>query len=130
MMKTYTIGQAAQRMNLSVDTLRYYDREGLLPFVARSKNGYRVFHEEDFAWLELITCLKATGLELKEIGVFIRWSMEGDVTLQKRLDLFLVRREEVLRQMASLRQHLEKIDHKIALYQRALDEKTNGAKSP
>ena len=129
-MKTYTIGQAARRMNVSVDTLRYYDREGLLPFVERSENGYRVFREEDFAWLEMIACLKATGLELREIRVFIRWSMEGEATLPKRLDLFLSRREEVLRQMQALERCLAKIDYKIGLYRQALAAEKGGPESP
>ena len=76
-MKTYTIGQAAERAGLSADTLRYYDKQGLLPFVARAENGYRVFTEEDFAWLDTIACLKGTGMELKDIRTFIRWCMQG-----------------------------------------------------
>lgn len=120
-MKTYTIGQAAQHMGVSVDTLRYYDQQGLLPFVARSENGYRVFSQEDLAWLDTISCLKGTGMELKDIRVFIHWCMQGDSTLENRLDLFRARRHEVLAQIAELQQCLHKLDCKIQHYEQALE---------
>lgn len=120
-MKTYTIGQAAERAGLSADTLRYYDKQGLLPFVARAENGYRVFTEEDFAWLDTIACLKGTGMELKDIRAFIRWCMQGDSTLQNRLDLILARKREVESQISQLRGYLNKLEQKIDHYRQALD---------
>ena len=120
-MKTYTIGQAAERAGLSADTLRYYDKQGLLPFVARAENGYRVFTEEDFAWLDTIACLKGTGMELKDIRTFIRWCMQGDSTLQNRLDLILARKREVESQISQLRGYLNKLEQKIDNYRQALN---------
>lgn len=120
-MKTYTIGQAAERAGLSADTLRYYDKQGLLPFVARAENGYRVFTEEDFAWLDTIACLKGTGMELKDIRTFIRWCMQGDSTLQNRLDLILARKREVESQISQLRGNLNKLEQKIDHYRQALN---------
>lgn len=120
-MKTYTIGQAAERAGLSADTLRYYDKQGLLPFVARAENGYRVFTGEDFAWLDTIACLKGTGMELKDIRAFIRWCMQGDSTLQNRLDLILARKREVESQISQLRGYLNKLEQKIDHYRQALD---------
>ena len=63
---TYSISEAAKQMGVSVHTLRYYDKEGLLPFVERV-NGRRVFKDSDFSWLKIISCLKNTGMPLKEI---------------------------------------------------------------
>ena len=120
-MKTYTIGQAAERAGLSADTLRYSDKQGLLPFVARAENGYRVFTEEDFAWLDTIACLKGTGMELKDIRTFIRWCMQGDSTLQNRLDLILARKREVESQISQLRGYLNTLEQKIDHYRQALD---------
>lgn len=120
-MKTYTIGQAAERAGLSADTLRYYDKQGLLTFVARAENGYRVFTEEDFAWLDTIACLKGTGMELKDIRTFIRWCMQGDSTLQNRLDLILARKREVESQISQLRRYLNKLEQKIDHYRQALN---------
>ncbi|MGI5885366.1 MAG: MerR family transcriptional regulator [Candidatus Spyradocola sp.] len=120
-MKTYTIGQIAERAGLSTDTLRYYDKQGLLPFVARAENGYRIFTEEDFAWLDTIACLKGTGMELKDIRTFIRWCMQGESTMQNRLDLILARKREVESQIEELRGYLTKLEEKIAHYREVLD---------
>ena len=96
---SYTISEAAARMHLSAPTLRYYDKEGLLPFVDRSANGVRVFKESDFEWLRLIECLKATGMPIRDIKQFIDWCLEGDATLPQRRDMFRERRRAVLAQM-------------------------------
>ena len=120
-MKTYTIRQAAEHIGVSVDTLRFYDKQGLLPFVGRGDNGYRVFTEDDFAWLDLIACLKATGMEIREIREFVRWNMEGDETIPCRLELLRSRRKETLRQMAQLQKCLDKLDHKIAFYEQKVE---------
>ena len=109
-MKRYTIGQAAERAGLSADTLRYYDKQGLLPFLGRAENSYRMFTEEDFAMLDTIVCLK-------DIRTFIHWCMEGDDTLQNRLDLILARKREVEAQIEQLRGYMDKLDKKIAHYQ-------------
>ena len=116
-MKRYTIGQAAERAGLSADTLRYYDKQGLLPFLGRAENSYRMFTEEDFAMLDTIVCLKGTGMELKDIRTFIHWCMEGDDTLQNRLELILARKREVEAQIEQLRGYMDKLDQKIAHYQ-------------
>ena len=66
-METYTIGQAAARTGRTVSALRYYDKEGLLPFVERSAGGQRLFKEEDFAYISMIDCLKNTGVPIRDI---------------------------------------------------------------
>ena len=66
---TYTVGEIAKKLNVAPSTLRYYDKEGLLPFVERSAGGIRVFHDTDMDWLELIECLKHTGMPIKEINI-------------------------------------------------------------
>ena len=85
-MKTYTIGEAAKRLGLTAYTLRFYDKQGILPFVERDSAGNRVFRESDFAWLNLIHCFKKTGLPLRQIKQYIEWCMEGDSTLEIRLE--------------------------------------------
>lgn len=113
---SYTIKQAAEKVNLTTHTLRYYDREGLLPFVRRDGAGNRIFTDSDLDWLGLICCLKNTGMPIKQIGIYIQWCMEGDSSLGSRLDLLLKHREAVLQQMNVLRQNLEKINYKIEHY--------------
>ena len=64
----YTIGEMARKLNVAPSTLRYYDKEGLLPFVERSSGGIRMFKDEDMEWLRLLGCLKKAGMPLREIG--------------------------------------------------------------
>ena len=116
----YTIGEAAQRMHLSAPTLRYYDKEGLLPFVDRSAGGARMFKESDFEWLRLIECLKSTGMPIRDIKQFIDWYMEGDTTLPQRRDMFYERRRAVEAQIEALQATLDMIDYKCWYYDTAV----------
>lgn len=81
----YTVGEMARRMGVPASTIRYYDKEGLLPFVGRSSGGIRVFTEKDFEWLRIIECLKKTGMSLKDIREYIELAMQGDETIARRL---------------------------------------------
>ncbi len=84
-MERYSIGQVAQMYGLAPSALRYYDKEGLLPFVERTEGGARLFKEEDLEWLTIIECLKNTGMPIKMIKQFIDWCLEGDPTIERRL---------------------------------------------
>ncbi|TWD93442.1 DNA-binding transcriptional MerR regulator [Neobacillus bataviensis] len=123
-MKTYSISEVAKELNLTVYTLRYYDKEGLIPFVERTTSGTRVFKESDIDALKVIECLKATGMPIKEIKTFIDWCSEGNATLQQRYDMFLDRKAHVEAQMEELKKTMEIIDHKCFYYKTALDAGT------
>ena len=115
----YSIGQVAKKMGLTTHTLRYYDKEGLLPFVKKSGSGLRVFSDEDMEWLVVIECLKGTGMSLKNIKQYIDWCLEGDATIDKRLEMFKRQKNKLEEQMAELQKYLEKINYKIAYYTEA-----------
>lgn len=123
---SYTIAQAAKKSNMSSYTLRYYDKEGLLPFVERSQSGYREFSDGDLEWLALINCLKNTGMPIKQIKEIINLTVQGEETLPQRQQIFLEHRQNVLNRMAALQKNLEKIDCKINYYQRAYKAYQNG----
>ncbi|MEH7416562.1 MerR family transcriptional regulator [Neobacillus drentensis] len=123
-MKTYSISEVAKELNLTVYTLRYYDKEGLIPYVERTTSGIRVFKESDIDALKVIECLKATGMPIKEIKTFIDWCSDGDSTLQQRYDMFLDRKAHVEAQMEELKKTMEIIDHKCSYYKNALDART------
>lgn len=116
----YTIGQAAKKMGLTAHTLRYYDKEGLLPFVQKSGSGQRVFSEEDIDWLVIIDCLKGTGMQLKDIKQYIDWCQEGDGTLKQRLEMFKKQKAKVEEQIVQLNNCMDKINYKIAWYTEAV----------
>lgn len=115
----YTVGEMAKLLGVPASTLRYYDQEGLLPFVERSSNGMRVFKDTDYEWLKVIECLKRTGMPLKDIKQFILMSMQGDDTIAPRLELIRQQREAVRQQMEQLQQTLDTLDFKVWYYETA-----------
>lgn len=120
----YTIKKVAERMNLTPSTIRYYDKEGLLPFIERKASGYRLFAESDIQMLLVIDCLKRTRMPLKDIKTFTDWVKAGDCSLQERYDMFLERKQAIEDQMAELQKSLELIDHKCRYYKTALEAGT------
>ena len=120
----YTIGEMAQKLDVAPSTLRYYDKEGLLPFVERSSGGIRMFKEEDMEWLRLLGCLKKAGMPLKEIRSFMDWSRQGDATISQRLDLMEKQRQSVLDQQKQLEDTLLMLDYKRWYYQTAQEAGT------
>ena len=116
----YTIRDAASRIGVAPSTLRYYDKEGLLPFVDRSRSGIRMFKESDLEWLQLIKCLKATGMSIREIKKFIDMYAEGDTTLEPRRDMFYQRKQAVEEQMAALQKTLDFVTYKCWFYDTAV----------
>ncbi|MCI7420302.1 MAG: MerR family transcriptional regulator [Alphaproteobacteria bacterium] len=116
----YSIGQVAAKTGLTVHTLRYYEKEGLLPFVRKSSSGLRMFSDNDLGWLSIIECLKKTGMPLKGIKQYIDWFREGDSTLPQRLEMFKQQQLKVLAQIEQFQKYLQKIDYKVKLYEEAV----------
>ncbi|MBM7568970.1 MerR family transcriptional regulator [Paenibacillus sacheonensis] len=112
----YTINEVAELCDLSAHTIRYYDKEGLLPFITRTKNGNREFSEQSLELIRLICCLKNTGMPIKDIKQYIDLLMEGTHTSDVRRRVMVDHRKEVLRQMNELKKNLNLIDLKISHY--------------
>jgi DNA-binding transcriptional MerR regulator len=85
----YTVSVAAEKANLSPNALRYYEKEGLLPHIKRSKSGIRHYSDEDLEWLSLVCCLKNTGMSIKQIRGFVNLSLQGPETLKDRCDMLI-----------------------------------------
>lgn len=115
----YTVGEAAKILNVAPSTLRYYDKEGLLPFIERSSGGIRMFREKDFNWLFIVECLKKSGLSIKDIKHYIDLAVKGDETIDERLELLRNQRERVLEQMAELQNTLDILNYKCWYYETA-----------
>lgn len=120
----YTVGEMAKLLNLPASTLRYYDKQGLLPFVERSKSGIRMFKEKDYEWLQVIECLKKSGLTLSEIKDYIYMAMRGDETIDERLALFLHQKEVIHQKISELQQALDLVEFKCWYYETAKKEGT------
>lgn len=115
----YTVGEMAKRLDVPASTLRYYDKEGLLPFVARSPGGMRLFQDTDLEWLRVIGCLKKAGMPIKNIRVYIELAMQGDQTIDQRLELFRNQREVLRAQLAELQETMETLEYKCWFYETA-----------
>lgn len=116
---TYTTAKAAEKIGISAHTLRFYDKEGLLPNVGRDEHSNRRFTDNDLQWLSLLQCLKNTGMSLKDIKRFAECTTIGDDTIDERLALFESQTENVKRQIAELKRYLNLREYKLAFYQKA-----------
>lgn len=127
----YTVGEMAKILGIPPSTLRYYDKEGLLPFVERSSGGIRMFTEKDHEWLKVIDCLKQSGLSIKDIRNFIDMAIQGDeASLKKRLTLFQARRDAVKKQIKDMQETLELLEFKCWYYERAVQDGTEERPRP
>ena len=115
----YTIGKVAEMFNLSISTLRYYDKEGLFPSMER-KSGIRQFSDQEIEALRIIECLKASGLEIRDIKQFMAWCIEGPSTYAQRRELFETRRKAVEAEMEELRKTLDMLKFKCWYYDTAI----------
>ncbi|MDO4899210.1 MerR family transcriptional regulator [Actinomyces sp.] len=115
--RTYTIGEAARETGLTTSALRFYDREGLIPGVARTGGGTRRFTEDDLEWVRYVERLKMSGMPIKEIREYVRLYFEGDSTIEARRRMVQARRREVLRQLEELQTTLDFIDYKCWFYE-------------
>ncbi len=112
----YTINEVANICNISPYTIRFYDKEGLLPFVSRNRTGNRQFSDSDVNVIKLICCLKNTGMQVKDIKRYIDLAMLGHETSVQRKQIMIEHRKTVLNQIDNLKKNLNIIDLKIALY--------------
>ena len=106
----YTVGEMAKMLDVPASTLRYYDKEGLLPFVARSSGGIR---------LRVIGCMKKAGMSIKDIRQYIELAMQGNDTIDTRLAMFRHQREVLEAQMAELQHTMSMVDYKCWYYETA-----------
>ena len=115
----YTIGQISEMFNVPVSTLRYYDKEGLFPDLER-QSGIRKFSEREVEALRVIECLKASGLEIRDIKRFMEWTTEGSASYERRKQLFETRKEAVEEEINQLQRTLDMLKFKCWYYETAI----------
>ncbi|MEU7764117.1 MerR family transcriptional regulator [Nocardia sp. NPDC049190] len=113
----HSIGAAAERSGLSRDTLRWYERIGLMDYIGRDHTGKRRFSDRDLEWLTLIGRLRTTGMSVADMVRYAELVREGESTFPERLAMFQNTRTEVLAKLDELRQTLAVLDYKIAVYE-------------
>ena len=116
----YSLQEVSRLTGLSVHTLRYYEKAGLLTGVGRSQGGFRQYTDDDLEKLGLICCLKNTGMSIQEIARFVQLTHEGDHTLKERVELLREHRERVLERMEEMQKHLDKVTWKLNFFSEKL----------
>ncbi len=115
----YTVGEMAKLLGVTASTLRYYDKEGLLPFVERSSGGIRMFRESDIEWLRVIECMKKAGMSIKDIRQYIELALKGDNTIELRLMMFRRQKEVLQQKMAEMQHTMAMVEYKCWYYETA-----------
>ena len=116
-----TIKEVCSRFNVSPDTLRYYERIGVIPEVSRTAGGIRDYNEEDIKWVETATCFRSAGMPIELLIDYVRLFREGDHTIQARCDLLKEAKERILAERKKFDIALEKMDYKIRVYEKAVE---------
>lgn len=119
-----TIKDVSNEFHISQDTLRYYERIGMIPPVTRTASGIRDYQPEDLNWVELALCMRSAGLPVEVMIEYVRLYQEGDSTLPARLQLLLDQRESLLEQKQQIDATLERLNYKIAKYEEAVETGT------
>ncbi len=118
-----TIAEVSKKYELSQDTLRYYERIGLLPSVNRTKSKIRFYTDEDCKWIEFIKCMRSAGLTIEVLTEYVELFRQGDKTIKARKDLLIEQREQLKKRMKDMKETLKRLDYKIAQYEKVVVEK-------
>jgi DNA-binding transcriptional MerR regulator len=114
------ISEASEKYDISPDTLRYYERIGLLPPVRRSKSGLRDYDENDLMWIDFIKCMRSAGLPIEQLARYVQLFPQGDATVEARKKILQDQREQIRARIAELQRTLDLLDHKIAMYEKGV----------
>ena len=115
-----TIKEVAEKYDISADTLRYYERVGMIPKVTRRPNGIRDYQESDLGWVELAICMRSAGLPIEVMIEYVKLYQEGDETFEARLQLLSEEREKLEEQKAQIESAINRLNYKISKYEEAV----------
>ncbi len=119
----YSIGEFSKLTNLGIHTLRYYEHENLIT-PKRNSSNRRCYSDQDFAWICFIKRLKDTGMSIKEIQHYAKLRAEGDSTLKERMEMLIIHRESLNKQINVLQEHMTKLNDKIDFYRYEIECKS------
>ena len=111
-----TIAEVSKKYGLTQDTIRYYEKIGLIPPVPRNSSGIRNFDEHSCGWIEFIKCMRNAGLSIEVLTKYVELFNEGKSTLKERKELLIGQREKLLEKQEDIKKTLERLNYKIELY--------------
>ena len=115
-----TIAEVSRQYGLSADTLRYYERIGLIPGVTRSKSGIRAYTEEDCRWVEFAKCMRGAGIQIEALIEYVALFQQGDATIEARKQILTEQRDQLQARIAEQQQTLDRLNAKIERYDQGL----------
>ena len=118
-----TITEVSEKYDLTQDTLRYYERIGLIPHVNRNKSGMRDYTEEDCRWVEFIKCMRNAGLPIEALIEYVTLFQQGDETIGARKELLTEQRKQLSQRMEDMQKTLERLNYKIESYEQSVVKK-------
>jgi MerR family transcriptional regulator, aldehyde-responsive regulator len=125
-----TIAEVSKKYVLSQDTLRYYERIGLIPRVNRNKSGIRNYTEEDCRWIEFIKCMRSAGLPIEVLIEYVGLFQQGDETLEARKEILIEQRKQLINRMEDMKKTLERLNYKIESYEQSVVIKEKELRGP
>ena len=121
----YTVKDVAKIMNISAHTVRYYDNEGLIPFVSRTESNIRMFSDYDISWFRIIHCLRATDLSISNVKKYIDLCLKGDKTIPQRAEIIFAQEKKLKDNLKNLQSQMKILQKKKKYYTELLKKKTN-----
>ena len=115
-----TIAEVSKKYELSADTLRYYERIGLVPPVPRNKSGIRDYDTESCQWVELMKCMRSAGVQFEALIEYVALFQQGDETIGARKALLIEQRDQLVERMAEMQRSLDRLNDKIERYDQGL----------
>ena len=115
-----TIAEVSKKYELSADTLRYYERIGLVPPVPRNKSGIRDYDTESCQWVELMKCMRSAGVQIEALIEYVALFQQRDETIGARKALLIEQRDQLVERMAEMQRSLDRLNHKIERYDQGL----------
>jgi DNA-binding transcriptional MerR regulator len=112
-----TISEVSKKCEISADTLRYYERIGLIPKIYRNGNGIREYTEEDCRWIEFVKCMRGAGIQVEALIEYIKLFQEGDSTIEARKKILIEQRDHLIDNIEKMQKALERLNFKIKRYE-------------
>lgn len=118
-----TIAEVSKQLKMPSDTLRYYEKIGLIPPVKRSSGGIRDYGETDLNWIEFVKCMRSAGLSIEVLVEYVRLAMQGDETVDARKKILMEQKEQLKARMEEMQKTLDRLSYKIDVYENTLLKK-------
>lgn len=115
-----TIAEVSKQYHLSADTLRYYERIGLIPPVGRTSGGIRDYTEEDCRWIEFAKCMRSAGLAIESLVEYVALFQQGDETIPARKQILMEQREDLIQRIQEMQSTLQRLNYKIERYEQTV----------